>query len=283
MATAGSAWSEREVALAVEDYFEMLLAETEGRSYRKSDHRRALIAMLDGRTDPSVERKYQNISAILIEHGIGPIDGYKPLYNYQHRLAEGVQSYIDRHPAVIERLRRFIYEVHAPGTLRLPSRSVIVPAPERARSEPHPRRHPGLLPPGTDFASMDEQNRRLGSEGERFVVDFERHRLLEAGRDDLSRKVDWVSRSTGDGLGYDIVSFDSVSDEERLIEVKTTNQGVRAPFYLSSNELIVSEEHQEEYRLYRVFRFSQGPKLFVLQPPLTSQCDLEPTLYRARF
>ncbi len=81
------AWSENEIELIVEDYLNMLAAEVSGRSYSKTEHRQNLLARLINRSKGSIERKHQNISAILVEMGVPYIDGYKPLRNYQrHKL-----------------------------------------------------------------------------------------------------------------------------------------------------------------------------------------------------
>lgn len=277
-------WSKQEVALTIQDYFEMLLAEAEGRPYSKTDHRRSLIGKLDGRSDTSIERKHMNISAVLIGLNIAPIDGYKPLANYQHLLATEVAQFIAKRPDLISRLQSINDEVPdaIPAQALSPS-SFVVDPPELVRAVDTVRGVPLQYGVKVDFADNDRRNRRLGELGERFVLDFERRKLLDAGRDDLARRIDWVSNTRGDGLGYDIVSFDEWTDGERLIEVKTTNQGMRAPFYITSNELRVSTNHPDEYRLYRLFRFSKEPRLFVLNPPLASQCSLEPTQYRASF
>jgi len=58
-----------------------------------------------------------------------------------------------------------------------------------------------------DFARRDAENRRLGLFGEQFVVDLGKQRLLERGRDDLAAKVEWVTNVRGDGMGFDILSF----------------------------------------------------------------------------
>ena len=58
--------------------------------------------------------------------------------------------------------------------------------------------------------------------GEERVLAHERASLRSAGRDDLARKVRWVSEQDGDGAGYDIASF-APDGQVRLIEVKTTN------------------------------------------------------------
>ncbi len=70
-------WSEFEVEAVVADYFAMLLKELRGEQYSKTQHSRALMKLLDGRSDGSVEFKHQNISAILIELGYPYIEGYR--------------------------------------------------------------------------------------------------------------------------------------------------------------------------------------------------------------
>jgi hypothetical protein len=65
---------------------------------------------------------------------------------------------------------------------------------------------------GIDFAERDAANRHLGGLGEEFVVLLERHRLRAVGRDDLAGKVERVSQTTGDGLGFDVLSFDDGDD-----------------------------------------------------------------------
>lgn len=62
------------------------------------------------------------------------------------------------------------------------------------------------------------------------MFDLERHRLTAAGRDDLARRVVWASQDVGDGLGFDILTFDDADDSERVVEVKTTGLGKFFPF-----------------------------------------------------
>jgi hypothetical protein len=97
----------------------------------------------------------------------------------------------------------------------------------------------------------------------------------------LARKVEWVSDSKGDGLGLDILSFDEADDSERLVEVKTTSQGKYFPFIVTANEVRCSETMARQYHLYRLFRFAQRPRLYVLHGDLTELCSLEPMAYRA--
>src|SRR5262249_7937174 len=71
-------------------------------------------------------------------------------------------------------------------------------------------RSPGLSrkPNRTNFAEPESANRLLGKLGEEFVVGLEQQRLQSAGRDDLAGKVEQVSETIGDGLGFDVLSFE---------------------------------------------------------------------------
>ena len=124
-------------------------------------------------------------------------------------------------------------------------------------------------------------NRHLGKLGEEFVVRLERHRLLLAGRDDLARKVLWVAVEIGDGLGFDVLSFDDQDESEKLIEVKTTGLGKFFPFYVTINEVRCSEDMAEQFHLFRVFDFGRTPRAYILTGSLKENCHLEPTLFRA--
>ncbi len=103
-----------------------------------------------------------------------------------------------------------------------------------------------------------------------------------AGRDDLARKICWVSVTEGDGAGYDIRSFET-DGRERLIEVKTTNGHATTPFFISENERAFSEERADVFRLMRLYDFARKPAAFELQPPLDNWVNLNPNSYRATF
>ena len=90
----------------------------------------------------------------------------------------------------------------------------------------------------------------------------------------------WVSHADGDGLGYDIRSYEE-DGSERWIEVKTTRGGNATPFYLTRNENEVAKERPDAFRLYRLYDFSRTPRLFTLQPPLEKLLTLEPLTFRA--
>ncbi len=133
-----------------------------------------------------------------------------------------------------------------------------------------------------DVAGRDERNRALGRAGEERVLAHERAALKVAGRDDLARKVRWVSEEDGDGAGYDIASF-APDGRPRLVEVKTTNGWERTPFQITQNELAVAEERRAEWCLFRLWNFSRDPKAFELRPPLDAHVSLTPTSFQASF
>ena len=133
-----------------------------------------------------------------------------------------------------------------------------------------------------DPVERDFRNRSLGKAGEEMIFAFERQHLTALGREDLARKVRWVSQEDGDGAGYDIRSFD-YKGSERLIEVKTTNGLQTTPFYLTRNELSFSKERPQEFRICRLYDFLKQPKMFELAPPIENLVRLEPLSYSASF
>ena len=283
-AAAGKDWSESEVRLAVADYFAMLEQELLGKQYSKTEHRKALAPRLAGRSDGAIEYKHQNMSAVLTGLGLPYVEGYKPRGNYQGLLAQAVEAFLDQSPGLLDRLAGapLVNPDKAPEVAPLDLDQVIEDPPE-AVAAPREAAKPWLSRKGRriDFAQRDALNRQMGRLGEEFVVRLEQHPLLAAGRDDLAGKVEWVARTVGDGLGFDVLSFDDADDSERLVEVKTTGLGKFFPFYVTRTEVRCSEDVGERYHLFRVFDFGRAPRAYVLAGPLRARCHLEPTLFRA--
>ena len=272
-------WTDEENELIVVDYFAMLAEDMAGRPYNKAQHRRSLMPLLRSRTEGSIEFKHQNISAVLKGLGEDWIPGYKPAFNFQMTLVDAVARWLAWNPAWLGRM---------PGTLpatgmREVAQIWIGPSPTQSNLPP-PQELEQMLHVARKFdvAGRDERNRALGRAGEERVVTHERSVLNVAGRDDLARKVRWVSEEDGDGAGYDIASY-TPNGEERLIEVKTTNGWERTPFYISRNELAVAEERRSEWCLFRLWNFSREPKAFELYPPLDAHVSLTATGFQANF
>jgi hypothetical protein len=277
-------WSKEEVRATVEDYFCMLGAELAGASYSKTSHRRALSPRLESRSHSSIERKHQNISAVLIEMGLPYISGYKPLRNYQSLLGSEVESYLRARP---ELLRQVEEEVERPAQALLiedylsalvepPKAEGFVPGMVKEPAEPTYRPRGAL----TNYLEREARNRSLGLAGEEFVLGFERERLARMGDGGMADRVEHVSETLSDWAGFDIRSFDAAG-RDLFIEVKTTRFGKQTPFFLSLGELGFSRSRRDSYGLYRLFNFRRSPRLFILPGAVDERCALEPATYRA--
>lgn len=249
--------------------------------YSKAEHRRTLTRLLSNRSDASIERKHQNISAILIEARFPYINGYKPLSNYQSLLADVV---LDRlyDDAVLGQLALDFVEapVSFPPGANILDRMTDRPQPlDTARSavEQMTRAKTGRV----DYLAREARNSALGAEGERFVVAYERARLAALGLGNLAARVEHVSVTQGDGAGFDVRSYDR-DGQEKFIEVKTTQLGILTPFYISARELSFSSQQADHYALYRVFDFSSDPRMFSLSGSVSDTCALRVTQYSAR-
>lgn len=274
-------WSREEVEAIVADYLQMLTLELAGQSYSKTEHRQNLQQKLQGRSEPSIEFKHGNISAAMIDLGFPYIRGYKPRSNYQALLgvvaAEQVRgkTTLDnaalaavQQPAVMPTLTDFT--------------KVKSDAPQKQNRATEPLNPLLFKAVKRDYLEREAQNQSLGLAGEEFVVEFEHWRLIALGQQRLADKVDHVSKSKGDGLGYDVLSFDA-DGKERFIEVKTTTFGRDTPFFVSRGELALSNGAHEQFHLYRLFEFRKAPRLFDLKGSLDQHCVLDPVTYRASF
>lgn len=101
----------------------------------------------------------------------------------------------------------------------------------------------------TNHTAKQIKNKRIGDAGELFVLRQENKRLTP-----FKKKAEHVAISQGDGLGYDIKSYDE-DGKEIYIEVKTTTQGFSTPFFVTRTELERSKVEGDRYRLYRVYDF----------------------------
>jgi hypothetical protein len=271
----GTDWDDEELDLIVADYFGMLTTELRREKYNKASHNSRLQGQIR-RTKGSIERKHQNVSAVLHELGMPWIIGYKPLPNYQQAILAAIDRYLTTHPVT------FALEAPKSGALAQTGGPFLEPPPQLVSPGPALPKPMQRLIRKFDPAERDFRNRKLGRAGEEFVLDFEKRRLHAEGRSDLSRKVRWIADEEGDGAGYDIRSFTSAG-AERLLEVKTTCGAQRTPFYLTRNERAVAEERPSTFRLYRLYDFARTPRLFALEPPLERLVYLEPLTFRASF
>lgn len=273
-------WSRDEVEATVADYLAMLTSELAGAPYNKAAHRRELAGLLNGRSEQSIEFKHANISAILIELGFPYISGYKPQSNYQQLLYDVVADRLGSSPELAT-----VAAANADLPVVVPEVDEILsvltappePGPGRQELEQAVRARRSFH---TNYLEREARNRSLGTAGELFVLNFERARLIGAGKERLADRIEHTSRMHGDGEGFDVRSFEE-SGADRLIEVKTTKYGRETPFFVSRNELRVSESRASSYHLYRLFGFRVQPRLFTLKGALSDTCRLTASSYMA--
>ncbi|PHQ14745.1 DUF3883 domain-containing protein [Marinobacter profundi] len=278
-----SAWDWLECEFLVNDYMVMLEKHLKGWKYSKADHRRELMVRLNNRSKGSIEYKHQNVSTVLIELGLPYIPGYKPAFNYQKQLKQVVLSYFAGHQSILDDVNSFGESDVTEGIpAELSWNEVYDPNPPEHVTRVSEKK-PQYIAKRVDYTEREFRNRQLGLKAEQFVLNLERERLIEAGRPDLAREVEWSSQKRGDGVGFDIRSFDVEQDSERFVEVKATSSGKYQPFYISENERAFSNDFSDAYSIYRVYEFRETPRIFILSGSVEQHVQLFPNNYRAEF
>lgn len=274
-------WNREEVETIVADYLKMLSLELSGQGYSKAAHRRLLRQKLDDRSDGSIEFKHCNISAVMLKLGYPSLRGYKPRWNCQGLLREVVEQQLIQTPSLDAVVMAAVEQpAVVPDMIDFKNIETAAPLRSHLASESESSYH--FKPLKRDYLAREASNQALGLAGEEFVLSFEHWRLTTLGQPRLADRVEHVSRTLGDGLGYDVLSFD-VNGRERFIEVKTTAFGKETPFFVTRKELHFSREAREQFQLCRLFQFRQSPKLFSLKGMLEDHCRLDPETYQASF
>lgn len=127
-----------------------------------------------------------------------------------------------------------------------------------------------------DYLEKAVRDYYVGNRGEQIVLEYERKRLREAGRHDLSQLIKQVSLNS-DKTGYDILSFESGENrEERQIEVKTTtlDSSKKAKFFMSSGEL-EKGKLLSNYWIYIVDLSNTVPKIYSMKNFLNDESKYE--------
>lgn len=165
-----------------------------------------------------------------------------------------------------------------------PSLSFVqVPVPSIARK---PKTNTTYIRKDSNHSRREKNKKLIGNIGEEIALTFEKNRLTQLGRPDLADKVEQVSKTKGDGLGYDILSYDVINNSttEKYIEVKATTGNSTKPFDISANEVEVSELYPEQYFIYRIFNIHSNmdsASFYVMNGSVRSNFNLEATSYKA--
>ena len=123
----------------------------------------------------------------------------------------------------------------------------------------------------TDYQVQQHRNTAIGKAGELLVLKYEKEHCLPKWRS----KIKHISADKGDGLGYDILSFDEFGNE-KFIEVKTTTRDEKAAFFITAHELAISQLEAEKFYLYRLFNYDKKGEtadFFVIKGDLTRFCQ----------
>ncbi len=81
----------------------MLADNISARRYSKAKHRRALLPLLNDRSEGSVEFKHQDMIAVLKGLGEDWIPDYTPAFNFQMTLVDAVARWLALNPAWLAR------------------------------------------------------------------------------------------------------------------------------------------------------------------------------------
>ncbi len=138
---------------------------------------------------------------------------------------------------------------------------------------------------GPSTYTYDEEqakiNTLVGNTGEEMVASYEKNLLIQSGNSELADRVEIVAKTMGDGMGYDVLSFDQ-SGKEKFIEVKATrSNGVNANFTFTSNELDFLATYPNSAFVYCVFAISSdNPRLKIYPAKQFLDGVFEPMEYR---
>lgn len=267
-------WSDEENSVLVKAYLDMLRHELRDERFVKAEVNRRLQAEL-GRSRSSIDFKLANVSAALREISFPFVNGYKPYPNIQASLRDRVRDEVlhqqDLTDLAFSRLTKYVPDASKAATWS------EVAAPDAELNSSMPGKRVGRW----NFVELEAMNRDLGAAGERAVLARERTLLTSAGEHALAGRVEHVSQTVGDGLGFDVRSFDP-NGTEKLIEVKTTRLGAHWPMMVSRNEVDVSAVEGERYHLYRLHDFRpESICFYTLRGDLRSTCQLTPESYKA--
>ena len=131
-----------------------------------------------------------------------------------------------------------------------------------------------------DFNDLNRRKKDLGTAGELLVMREEIEKLKRLG---IDKQPEYVANTIGDGLGYDILSYDEQGNPI-YIEVKTTRTGSIDGFFMSQREVKESLNRGNSYRIYRVYKFDDQKMTanihIYIGPVCNSVFLLEPTEYR---
>lgn len=121
-----------------------------------------------------------------------------------------------------------------------------------------------------DHVTRQRRNKFIGDLGEQIVLQHERLSCPARFVD----KIVHSSKSEGDGLGFDILSYDQ-NGNQKYIEVKAAKGSANKPFFISRTELERSRVEGVKYFLYRLYNLDEEhmtADYYIIQGDLSKYC-----------
>jgi len=137
------------------------------------------------------------------------------------------------------------------------------------KKKPVPVRKDGVGKSGGDSRRYSRESKQIGDLGERLVFEYLKERLDQSGRNDLANKVVWHQEFAEDRTpGWDITSYDPITNEEVFIEVKASKGATIREVILTPKEWDAAKKHRLQYCIYLVTNvLNLNPKLEVVHDP----------------
>lgn len=141
-----------------------------------------------------------------------------------------------------------------------------------------------MKPVKIDFNKINEAKTDFGRRCEEIIYEYEKQRLKQEGMEEKAEEVIWASKEIGDGLGYDIESFEKRNGtyEKIYIEVKGTDKKDTEPFDVTTNEILVSEKYKESYYIYRIAKVNtKNPVFYKIKGAISDKFELTAVKFKA--
>lgn len=130
-----------------------------------------------------------------------------------------------------------------------------------------------------DFEGNNNQLKLIGDIGEDIILKYEQEKKYN-----FKKNVRNVAKEIGDGIGYDILSYDS-NGKEKYIEVKSTISDIKTPFYISLNEknFLFNNENTFIYRVFNLSLKNKTANFFVLSKRDILKLNYLPQTFKVTF
>ena len=136
-------------------------------------------------------------------------------------------------------------------------------------------------------STYSKPSKLVGEKGETYVYEFEKNKLVKAGRLDLAQKIVMQCQDLSSYPGYDILSY-TIDGDEMFIEVKSTKTKKKGFFEISSNEVEAAKKYGDSYYIYHVTNTLNEPKIAnIFQNPMQlseqDKASMRPFMYKFKF